>query len=139
MNFQKMQNRYGSYEFNYIPESYVLPDQLSEFKASFLAKQNKMNEAGGKQSHVDENVWIIKPASSSRGRGIYLLRDFSDLPSGMNSRDQESFVISRYIHDPLLVNGHKFDVRIYVLITGLDPLKVYIYNEGLVRFASEPY
>jgi hypothetical protein len=27
----------------------------------------------------------------------------------------------------------------YVVVTSIDPLRVYIYNEGLVRFASEPY
>ena len=47
--------------------------------------------------------------------------------------------MSKYLSTPLLVNGYKFDIRMYVLVTSIDPLKVYIYNEGLVRFASEPY
>ena len=33
----------------------------------------------------------------------------------------------------------KFDIRIYVVVTGIDPLKIYIYNDGLVRFATEEY
>jgi hypothetical protein len=48
-------------------------------------------------------------------------------------------VVSRYISNPLLVEGFKFDLRIYVAITSINPLRVYIYEEGLARFATQPY
>ena len=48
-------------------------------------------------------------------------------------------MISRYVTNPLLINGHKFDLRIYVLVTCYDPLRIYIYKEGLARFASVSY
>lgn len=47
--------------------------------------------------------------------------------------------MSDYIKNPFLINDLKFDLRIYVAITGIDPLKIYIYEEGLARFATEPY
>lgn len=48
-------------------------------------------------------------------------------------------MISKYIHNPLLINSHKFDLRIYVLLTSFEPLKIYVFKEGLAWFASEPY
>ena len=82
---------------------------------------------------LTRNIWIVKPSSSSRGRGIYIIDD----PSQVNR--QEACVVSRYLDNPLLLYGHKFDLRLYVVVTSFDPLRVYIYREGLVRFASERY
>lgn len=47
--------------------------------------------------------------------------------------------MSEYIANPLLLNGYKFDMRIYVAVTGVNPLRIYIYEEGLVRFATCKY
>lgn len=51
----------------------------------------------------------------------------------------ETSIISRYVTNPLLINGHKFDLRIYVVVTSYEPLRVYVFKEGLARFASETY
>lgn len=64
---------------------------------------------------------------------ISQIDDISEVPI------DENCVISRYIGNPLLINGLKFDLRVYVLVTCLDPWRIYIYQEGLVRFASEEY
>jgi len=42
----------------------------------------------------------------------------------------------RYLHKPYLIDGRKFDLRIYVYVTCYDPLRVYLFKDGLVRFAS---
>lgn len=44
--------------------------------------------------------------------------------------------LCRYLHKPYLIGGKKFDLRIYVYVTCYDPLRVYLFKDGLVRFAS---
>lgn len=42
--------------------------------------------------------------------------------------------IQEFVDKPLLVNGYKFDIGIYTIITSIDPLRVYIYNgDALLR------
>ncbi|CAE7565587.1 Ttll5 [Symbiodinium natans] len=117
VNFRDMAQTFGD-AFDFVPQTFVLPGQMQEFLDCYQKK-------GG--------LWIVKPNASSRGRGIFVLRDVADLPI------DEMSVVSRYVENPLLIQGLKFDLRVYVLVTSYEPLRAYIYREGLVRFASKPY
>lgn len=74
---------------------------------------------------------ISKPEAGCQGRGIFLSKSIEDFTFG------EHYVVQKYIKKPLLIDGLKFDMRVYVLVAGCDPLRVYIYQEGLARFATE--
>ncbi|CAN0478706.1 unnamed protein product [Laminaria digitata] len=52
---------------------------------------------------------------------------------------KEAYLISRYIENPLLVGGRKFDLRIYVLVTCYRPLRVYLFVHGFARFCTPKY
>eukprot|EP00347_Sterkiella_histriomuscorum_P013399 403364853 len=142
-NIRKMQNKYSRTYFNFIPETFILPDQFQEFQESFELQEARIRsvyqstqgqgEGSLNQKPIRKNYWIVKPPSSSRGRGIFIIDNLSQVPR------HENLVISRYIDNPLLLFGHKFDLRIYVVVTSYDPLRIYLYREGLVRFASEKY
>lgn len=48
-------------------------------------------------------------------------------------------MVQRYIHKAFLIDKLKFDLRIYVMVCGVDPLRVYFYKEGLCRMATQEY
>ncbi|GFR99052.1 tubulin polyglutamylase TTLL5 [Elysia marginata] len=118
-NISKMKIKAGAANFDFIPTSFVLPREMGKFKRYY-------------EKHP--GPFIVKPTGLSRGRGVYLIGKPKDIVNP--SEDQ---VVSKYIQNPLLIDGYKVDLRIYVLVTSFDPLVIYIYQEGLTRFATVKY
>ena len=109
------------YEYNFFPETYHLPYELEEFEALFDDEDN------------ENQTFIMKPEVGCKGKGIFLMQDLDEI------YDDEEMVAQRYIANPYLIDGLKFDLRIYVLLYGVNPLHIYIYDEGMARFATEIY
>ena len=79
-------------------------------------------------------AFICKPQNGCQGRGIFLTRR-----PQKTLKLTDRYIVQQYIARPLLIDGFKFDLRIYVLVTACDPLRIYIFREGLARFATMPY
>ena len=56
-----------------------------------------------------------------------------------SGNQNNALVVQEYLEKPLLMEGKKFDLRLYVLVKSLHPLKIFIYSEGLTRLATHDY
>ncbi|KEG15610.1 putative tubulin-tyrosine ligase-like protein [Trypanosoma grayi] len=132
------QQRYG-----FLPRTWVYPgEKRAIMKAMAAAPPTRR--------------FIWKPARGSCGRGIFtcmggaknarcwerVMEDIEaralgdvSLAGGMSRK----YVVQEYIEDPLLLDGRKTDLRLYVAVTSYDPLTVYLHEEGLVRLAAQEY
>ncbi|KAG2522065.1 hypothetical protein JM18_005695 [Phytophthora kernoviae] len=90
---------------------------------------------------ISKNVWIVKPAGMSRGRGIRVFNDLDQLLEYVDVENHKEcqWVAQKYIENPLLVCKRKFDIRQWVLVTGWDPLTVWFNEDCYLRFSSEEY
>ncbi|XP_075151379.1 tubulin tyrosine ligase-like 5 [Haematobia irritans] len=117
-NIERMQHLRGMKHFDIVPQSFLLPLEYKDL----VTAHNKCR-----------GPWIVKPAASSRGRGIFIVNTPDQIPQ------DEQVLVSKYVADPLCIDGHKCDLRVYVLVTSFDPLIIYLYEEGLVRLATVKY
>ena len=119
-NYIYMKNLFNE-DFNFMSETFNYPENKDLILSKF--KNYEFNL---------ENLWLIKPKDNCAGRGIFFFKSLKNITI-------DNYIITKYITYPHLINNKKYDLRIYVLISGLKPLRIYINKEGLVRFASEKY
>lgn len=99
-----MQLNYGKSHFSFLPSSYILPQDSTML----------INDM-----HKNPSKWyIVKPTNSSQGKGIQLTNKYTEI------QNRAQTIVSEYVINPLLVDDYKFDVRIYVIVTGYNPLKI---------------
>ena len=118
-NLSKLKELFPGTKFDFLPESYILPNEYTFLK-------DRMDKNPGQ-------FWIVKPVASSQGRGIFLTKNISEIPTNHQT------IVSRYIINPFLINNKKFDLRIYAFVTSIIPLRIYRFKEGLTRFSANKY
>ncbi len=102
------------------PESFVLPADRNALQAF----------AAGPTAPA---LYIVKPIRGSGGQGISVTADLATALAG------DDVVVQRYIDRPFLIEGRKGHCRIYGLVTSAEPLRAYVYSEGIVRIAPQLY
>jgi len=110
-------------EYAFYPKTWVLPGEIADFRQQF---DNLGNSIGNK-------IYIIKPDTGCQGRGIFLTKSFDNIPQN------ENVVAQVYMKKPLLIDGFKFDLRLYCLVSSVKPLRMYLFQDGLVRMCTEEY
>ncbi|NXN85748.1 TTLL7 polyglutamylase, partial [Bombycilla garrulus] len=110
-------------EYSFIPRTWIFPAEYTQF-------QNYVKELKKKRR---QKTFIVKPANGAMGHGISLIRN------GEKLQAQDHLIVQEYLDKPFLMEGYKFDLRVYILVTSCDPLKVFLYHDGLVRMGTEKY
>ena len=121
-NYEKMKEIFP-FEYNYMLETYSYPEN-KEIIIKKFSNYSYINSS-------KDNFWLLKPKFSLAGKGIIILKNISNI--------NENYLITKYLNNPHLIKGVKYDLRYHGLITSIKPLKLYLYNEGLTRLATEKY
>lgn len=117
-NLNRM-NKMFPKEYNIFPKTWCLPADYGDFLAYTRQKKNK--------------TYILKPETGCQGRGIWVTRNPKEI------KPHEHMICQQYMARPFLIDGFKFDLRIYTLVTSCDPLRIFLFKDGLARFATNKY
>mmetsp|Transcript_2707 Transcript_2707/g.7060 ORF Transcript_2707/g.7060 Transcript_2707/m.7060 type:complete len:335 (-) Transcript_2707:339-1343(-) len=127
-------------KWDFYPATHVLPMDYQIFVEEFKRSPGQ--------------TWIAKPIGAAQGRGIFLFNKLSEVSQWKkdvrwtderfkqkkeDQPQQEAYVVSKYVANPYLVGGKKFDLRLYVLVTSYSPLTVWMCRQGFARFSKWRY
>lgn len=121
-------NKFREYypeNFDFFPRTFLIPEESEQLQAYMKAN--------------DDRYYIAKPTDGAQGDGIILMKNFKDLPSKAYGSPYSGLVVQEYVSNPLLIDGKKFDLRLYLLISNVKPMIAFLCDEGLARFSTEDY
>lgn len=139
MNFQDRSECFGFDQ--YFPKTWLLHEK--ESCQNFFAQLNTSEH----QQLLEKNqiVHIKKIVNSHGGAGVMPLhaKQEDELKEEFQNGElcgklKTAVIVQNYIPNPLLLEGRKFDFRMYMLIASTNPLTVY-YHDGFLRVSLFEY
>ncbi len=88
----------------------------------------------------DEGIWLVKPSGEACGWGIAVVKGWEALDAEVMARRCSAVVVQKYVERPLTLRpqGRKFDLRLWVLVTSLQPLAMWEFSQCYLRVAARP-
>lgn len=115
-------------DFDWVPQTWSLPKEL-EAVLSFCGKH-------------PSRALIYKPSEAGMGEAVFLVMGRADAERKIGMMRGAGAIAQTYIQRPLLIEGRKCDLRLYLAIVipaPAEPWHTLLFHEGLVRICSEPY
>ena len=128
--------RHMNQKDNFMPLGFQLEDIIGE---------HKQNRASYISFLKSKNIWMVKNPILEGGTGIVgIFNNHSKLTdfilNDIAKKRKKHYILEEYVYPPYLLAGKKFSIGIYVVITSIDPLIVWVCNdEILVLLAIEEF
>jgi hypothetical protein len=121
-----------------MPKTYCINDKNWPQILSLLAEQYDMN-AHPLVEKASNLVWILKPSLLNNGQHIQIFNQISQLEQHYmhSNRLGGEHVLQRYISEPHLLKGHKYSIRLFVIVTNYAG--IFLYPDGYFNVARQAY
>ncbi|OIV97356.1 hypothetical protein TanjilG_07108 [Lupinus angustifolius] len=121
---ETLQKAHGSPQW--LQPTYNLETQLSQFIGDYYVRQREgLN-----------NLWILKPWNMARTIDTTVT---DNLPAIIRLMETGPKICQKYIEQPALFQGKKFDLRYVVLVRSMHPLEIFLSDCFWVRIANNQY
>ena len=95
-------------------------------------------------------IWIIKPRNDYGRNGVTIVRNYNDIYNWINKFQKmeinnikdstPQWILQKYVDNPLLINKHKFHIRVYVILhKKKNYINFFLYQKGFIYTAGNKY
>jgi hypothetical protein len=107
--------------YSFIPKTYIYPKDNATIIKIFKNYTLNMSD-----------LWIVKPINLFSKKDTHVFKS-------LNEEKNKQFIISKYLGKPHLIDKKKYNLKLYVLVTGFSPLRIYLYKDGKIDISDRNY